>query len=156
METILVGVDGSDHAQEALALAAKEAALHGARLRIICAWEIPSTVYMAGYAPGTEQSPFDSFRGNAERVVRDAVGEAKRLQPSVPCDGEVVQGQAANVLLEQAADASLIVVGNRGRGGFASLLLGSTSQQVVHHAPCPVLVVHRRKQDQDDDRARSS
>jgi nucleotide-binding universal stress UspA family protein len=146
METILVGVDGSEQAREALVRAATEAALHGARLRIVCAWEIPSVVYIGGYAPGTEQSPVDSFRGDAESIVRDAVAEATRLQPSVPCEGVAVQGQAANVLLEQAADASLIVVGNRGRGGFASLLLGSTSQQVVHHSPCPVLVVHRTKQ----------
>jgi len=156
METILVGVDGSEHAGEALVRAAKEAALQGARLRIVCAWDIPTAAYMGGYAPGTEESPLDSFRGNAERIVREAVAEAGRLQPSVPCDGEAVQGQAANVLLEQAADASLIVVGNRGRGGFASLLLGSTSQQVVHHSPCPVLVVHRKKRDQSDESARSS
>jgi nucleotide-binding universal stress UspA family protein len=145
METILVGVDGSEHAQEALVRAAAEAALHDARLRIVCAWEIPSAVYMGGYAPGTEQSPLDSFAGSAESIVRDAVAEVGRLEPTVPCEGKAVQGQAANVILEEAADASLIVVGNRGRGGFASLLLGSTSQQVVHHAPCPVLVVHHEK-----------
>jgi nucleotide-binding universal stress UspA family protein len=145
VETILVGVDGSAQGREALACAAKEAALHGARLRIICAWTIPSAVYASGFAPATEESPLDSFGRNAEAIVRDAVAEARQLQPSVPCEGEAVQGQAANALLKHAADASLIVVGNRGRGGFASLLLGSTSQQVVHHAPCPVLVVRGEK-----------
>ena len=146
METVLVGVDGSEQAQEALVRAAAEAALHGARLRIVCAWELPSAVYMGGYAPGSEQSPFDSFGESAESIVREAVAEVGRSAHGFPCDGKAVHGQAANVILEQAADASLIVVGNRGRGGFASLLLGSTSQEVVHHAPCPVLVVHHKKQ----------
>ena len=67
------------------------------------------------------------------------------MWPSVPCDGEVLEGQPAEVLLERAKDASLIVVGSRGRGGFASLLLGSVSQQVVQHAPCPVLVIRPAK-----------
>jgi hypothetical protein len=58
------------------------------------------------------------------------------LQPDVDCEVSAIQGQAAQVLIRHAADADLIVVGNRGRGGFSSLLLGSVSQQVVHHAPC--------------------
>jgi nucleotide-binding universal stress UspA family protein len=57
------------------------------------------------------------------------------------CEGIAVEGQAADVLLQEAQDADLLVVGNRGRGGFASLLLGSVSQQVVHHASCPVIIV---------------
>ena len=149
METILVGVDGSDQSREALARAAREAALHEARLRVVCAWDIPSVVFMGGYVPGTDQTVFEGFREKAEDIVTQAVAEAKRLQPAVPCDGEALQGQPANVLLECAADASLVVVGNRGRGGFASLLLGSTSQQVVHHAPCPVLVVRSEQPDEE-------
>jgi nucleotide-binding universal stress UspA family protein len=141
METIVVGVDGSGCARDALTRAATEATLRGARLRVVCAWEVPPAVYAGGFAPGVDQATLDGFRENAEAVVREALAEVERLQPSVPCEGEVQQGQPAEVLLNAARDASLIVVGNRGRGGFASLLLGSVSQQVVHHAPCPVLVV---------------
>jgi nucleotide-binding universal stress UspA family protein len=141
METIVVGIDGSEAARHALARAADEAALRGARLTIICAWQIPPTVFDPGFAPVLDQATLDAFRKNAEKLVNEAVAEVERAQPSVPCDGEVLEGQPAEVLLERANDASLIVVGNRGRGGFASLLLGSVSQQVVQHAPCPVLVI---------------
>jgi nucleotide-binding universal stress UspA family protein len=141
METIVVGVDGSECAREALAAAIAEARLRGARLRIVCAWEIPVGVFSAGLVPGVDEATLESFGRTAETIVQDAVAEAGRLEPSLPCEGEVVEGQPAAVLLQHARDASLIVVGNRGRGGFASLLLGSVSQQVVHHAPCPVLVV---------------
>ena len=142
METILVGVDGSDNAHEALERAAEEAALHHAALQIVSAWDIPSVAFMGGYAAGTDQSLFEDVRGRAEKVVRDAIAVVGEIQPSVSCSGEAVQGQAASVLLERAAEDDLVVVGSRGRGGFASLLLGSTSQQVVHHARCPVLIVH--------------
>ena len=142
-ETIVVGVDGSECAQDALRLAAGEAALRRARLRVVSAWEIPPAVFGGGFAPGIDQSTLDSFRKNAETVVREALAEVKRLQPSVDVDGVALEGQPAEILLDQARDASLIVVGNRGHGGFASLLLGSVSQQIVHHAPCPVLVVRR-------------
>jgi nucleotide-binding universal stress UspA family protein len=141
METIVVGVDGSDCARAALELAAGEAALRGARLRIVSAWKIPPTVYSGGFAPAVDQATLDVFRESAETVVREATAEAKRLQPSIQAEGRTLEGQPADVLLEEARAASLIVVGNRGRGGFASLLLGSVSQQVVHHSPCPVLVV---------------
>jgi nucleotide-binding universal stress UspA family protein len=141
VETIVVGVDGSDCARKALARAASEAGLRGARLRIVCAWEVPPAVYAGGLAPAIDQETIDGFRENAETVVREAVADAERAEPGVPCQGETVEGQPAEVLVREAEDASLIVVGNRGRGGFTSLLLGSVSQQVVHHAACPVLVV---------------
>ena len=145
METIVVGVDGSQCARDALARAGSEAALRGARLRIVCAWEVPPAVYAGGFAPPIDEATLAGFREQAEAVVREAVAEVGRMRPSVSCEGEVLEGQPAEVLLAEARDASLIVVGNRGRGGFASLLLGSVSQQVVHHAACPVLVVREQE-----------
>ena len=140
METIVVGVDGSECAGTALEIAAREAELRSARLRIISVWELPSATFAGGVALG-DQSIIHGFRESAATIVEDAVSEARRLHPSVKCEGMTLEGQPAEVLLHEARDASLIVVGNRGRGGFASLLLGSVSQQVVHHAPCPVLVI---------------
>jgi nucleotide-binding universal stress UspA family protein len=141
METIVVGVDGSECARAALEFAAREAKLREARLRIVCAWEIPPAVYAGGFAPALDQATLDAFREGAETVVHEAVAAAKALQPEIECEGQAVQGQPAEVLLEKARDADLIVVGNRGQGGFVSLLLGSVSHQVVHHARCPVTVV---------------
>jgi len=137
METIVVGVDGSECARMALEVAGREAELRGARLRVVCAWEVPVSVGLAV----ASQSVIDGFRESAEEIVQRGIEEVGRRHPSVECEGMALEGQAAEILLSHARDASLIVVGNRGRGGFASLLLGSVSQQVVHHAPCPVLVI---------------
>jgi nucleotide-binding universal stress UspA family protein len=139
METIVVGVDGSRGARTALEAAAAEAALRGAQLRVVSAWQIAPAVY-GGFA-GIDQSVFEAIREAAEHVVEKAIAEVAKLQPSVRCEGLALEGQPAEILLEQARDTSLVVVGNRGHGGFGTLLLGSVSQQVVHHAPCPVLVV---------------
>jgi nucleotide-binding universal stress UspA family protein len=142
VETIVVGVDGSECATAALEFAAEEAALRSARLRIVCVWDMPAIAYGGGYTPPLDEQTFQAFRTSAERIADEAAQTAKRLQPTVDCELQVVEGQPAAVLLEQAADATLVVVGNRGRGGFTSLLLGSVSHQVVHHASCPVVVVH--------------
>ncbi len=141
MDTVVVGVDGSECAREALEFAVGEAVLRGANLRVISAWNLAPAVYAGGFAPGPDRETIEAFRDAGEKVVKDALAEAKRLQPSVVADGRAIEGPAAEVLLNEARDAILIVVGNRGRGGFASLLLGSVSQQVVHHAACPVVVV---------------
>jgi nucleotide-binding universal stress UspA family protein len=141
METIVVGVDGSNCAREALKFAVREAALRKARLRIVCAWEIPPAVYAGGFAPVLDQATIDGFRAGADGVVQQALAQAKELEPAIECEPRVAQGQPADVLLQEVNDADLIVVGNRGHGGFASLMLGSVSHQVVQHAPCPVTVV---------------
>ena len=144
METIVVGVDGSDCGRAALAFAADEAALRGAVLRIVSVWHVPATAYGGGFAPVFDGSTFDSLRERTQEIVDEAIAAVKQAQAAVECEGKAVEGQPAAGLLEEAADASLIVVGNRGLGGFASLLVGSVSQQVVHHASCPVVVVREK------------
>ena len=142
METIVVGVDGSDGAAAALEFAAGEAAFRGARLRIVLAWQVPVAAFGSEFAPPLDPATWDAVRERAEQVADDALGAVKKLQPSLEGEALAVQGQPADVLLEQGADAALIVVGRRGLGGFRSLLLGSVSQQVVQHARCPVVVVN--------------
>jgi nucleotide-binding universal stress UspA family protein len=151
MDTIVVGVDGSEAARRALEFAAQEAELRRSRLRVVSVWEIPPAVYGGGFAPALDQEALDAFRAHAESVVQDAVEYVKRLHPDCQVEGATAQGQPAESLLEEARNADLIVVGNRGHGGFGSLLLGSVSQQVVHHAVCPVLVVpHERRHEHGD------
>lgn len=137
MKTIVVGIDGSKHAEAALELAAEEAFLRGARLVIVSAWELPSGLTPGVYPPEVLDGP----RADADILVNAAVARVAGLQPQVASEGKEIEGQPAAVLLKEAEHATMIVVGSRGRGGFSSLLLGSVSQQVVHHAPCPVVVV---------------
>ena len=141
METVVVGIDGTEGAHAALAYAAEEARRRGARLRIVSAWRMPIAAYGRSFGPLLDESSLSALRKNAEKIVDDAIAEVQRLQPSVPCEGEAIEEQAGAALLEQAARADLIVVGNRGRGHLASLVLGSVSQQVMRHASCPVVVV---------------
>jgi nucleotide-binding universal stress UspA family protein len=138
VKTIVVGVDGSQHADAALAFAAEEAALRGTRLLIVCAWQIPMAFGPNAFYP---RELLGGLGDDARSIVQAAVARVRELQPQVACEGKAVEGHPAAALLEEAADAILIVVGSHGRGGFTSLLLGSVSQQVVHHAPCPVVVV---------------
>jgi nucleotide-binding universal stress UspA family protein len=142
METIVVGVDGSEGGAAALEFAAGEAVFRGARLRIVSAWQPPVVAYGGGYGPPLDSATWDALGVRAQEAADAAFAEAKKLQPSLEGEAVAVQGQAADVLLEQSADAAMIVVGRRGLGGFRSLLLGSVSQQVVHHATSPVVVVN--------------
>jgi nucleotide-binding universal stress UspA family protein len=138
MGVIVVGVDGSEHGQAALEFAAEEAALRSARLRIVCAWEVPATAGMSvGLVPGL----LGSFREEAQAIVQSAIDRVEELKPSVPCEPQAVEGHAGSVLLDQSRGATLLVVGSRGRADFTGLLLGSVSHQVLHHAQCPVVVV---------------
>ena len=138
METIVVGVDGSEAAGVALEFAVEEAALRGANLRVISAWDVPVLVQ-----PEIVTAPevFEGLREEASIVVAEAVAGANELQPTVPCEGLVLSGRAGDLLIEEARGAALIVVGRKGHGGLASIFLGSVSRHVVDHASCPVVVV---------------
>jgi nucleotide-binding universal stress UspA family protein len=81
----------------------------------------------------------------AEGLLERALAAVGDETEGVEIERRVVQGPAAEVLVRAAAANDLLVVGSRGHGGFVGLLLGSVSQQCVHHAPCPVVVVHATK-----------
>lgn len=140
MARIVVGIDGSDHAKEALRWALEEARLRGATLRVVNAWTAP--VYV-GYAAvsGAVLDPA-LFKDAADEQIETAVKEILGDATDVPVERKTVEGTAASVLVEEAEGADLLVVGSRGHGGFAGLLLGSVSQQCAQHSLCPVVIVH--------------
>lgn len=142
MDTIVVGVDGSEGGKVALEVAVEEAALRRATLRVVTAWEMPPAV-IAGFAydSGFYQQTMAEARQHAEAIAAEAVARVAELKPSLLCERRIVEGNEAKVILEEAKDAIRIVLGTRGHGGFAGLLLGSVSHQVLAHAQCPVLVV---------------
>jgi nucleotide-binding universal stress UspA family protein len=133
---VVVGVDGSQGSKQALRWAAYVAASAQARVEAVAAWEFP-----LGYGWGTvpqEWSPAQDTQTNLADTVDEVFGAAR------PADMRliVLEGNAARILLEQSQRALLLVVGSRGHGGFAGLLLGSVSASVAEHAACPVLVIH--------------
>jgi nucleotide-binding universal stress UspA family protein len=138
MKKIVVGIDGSRHAEAAVDFAAEEACVHKADLLVVSAWEIPMLVDpMAAYpAEWLERMQADS-----ESLVEAALARVKDVCPEVHCEGKAVEGHPATVLLEEGANADLIVLGSHGRGEIATLLLGSVTQRVIHSAHCPVVVV---------------
>ncbi|MEV6495671.1 universal stress protein [Actinoplanes sp. NPDC051633] len=139
-QTIVVGVDGSPSSRKALAWAAAEAADHGANLTVINVWE-HTLLPPAGSVSVSEHYVPDPSQRTAEdllQVIKEELGE----DPPVLVQPQVKQGRPAKVLIEESAGADLLVVGERGHGGFAGLVLGSVSQHVAAYAKCPVTVVH--------------
>jgi nucleotide-binding universal stress UspA family protein len=134
--TIVVGVDGSRHSVAALRWGAHQAAALAARLEAVTAWEYP-----ASFGWSSVPADFDPVK-DMQKVLSDAVGEAFGDRPPVGLELSVREGGAARVLIEASQEATMLVVGSRGHGGFAGLLLGSVSANVAEHAPCPVLIVH--------------
>lgn len=139
-QVIVVGVDGSGHADAALAWAIEEAKLRNATLRVVHAWQyLPMVAEPMAALPST---PFQELADTAKLVISETIERVTGgVEPGVPLDVRIVEGAPGPAVLDAATDATLIVVGSRGRGGFAGLLLGSVSQQVTHHAHCPVVVL---------------
>jgi len=137
---VVVGVDGSPEADRALAWAATEAARRASELLVVHAYGWPE----AETHPPMGGPFADEVRQKAEALVAEAVATARRLAPGVTVRGEARPGQAAHTLVTASTTGATVVVGNRGRGGMASLLLGSVSQKVALHAHGPVVVVRGR------------
>lgn len=135
---VVVGIDGSREAYAALEFALTEARLRALPLRVVCAWE-PSTSSYVGEAFAATPDAFLEAEHLAEEVLRIAL--AGLAGTDVPIEALAVEGRPAAVLVDQAAGAELVVVGSRGHGTTKRLLLGSVSTEVVHHAPCPVVIV---------------
>lgn len=134
MKRIIVGVDGSKLSERALEWAITEARLQGARLHVITAWDFPPVV--VGMEGTLDVSQLES---GAVRLQATALERCPH--DDIQVTTEVARGNAARMLIDASTNADLVVVGSRGHGGFAGLLLGSVSNQVVHHSACSVVVV---------------
>lgn len=134
--TIVVGIDGSKSSEAALQWALDEARLRGARLDVVYGWHIPYFAAMPTAPPVIDRA---GLQEDAEHLLEVVLAAANTDGVEIATTAVPLPGAMA--LIERSEDADLVVVGPRGRGGFAGLLLGSVSQQVVAHAHCPVVVV---------------
>jgi len=134
---VIVGVDGSPQSAYALSWACRRGETCGDTVRAVCAWSLGASGEDWMSQPGVSAEG----QRRAEQMLREAVERVRSDHPAVNVETAVIEGPPAQVLVDMSADADLLVVGSRGRGGFSELLLGSVSQQCVHHARCPVTVV---------------
>ncbi|WP_439681249.1 universal stress protein [Embleya sp. MST-111070] len=133
---VVVGADGSPAALSAVSQAALEAANRHLPLEIVGAWALPDDAQPDAFAP--------QMRREAEDATRAAAAHAQALHPGIWTIARVRRGPAHEVLLASAQHASLMVLGSRGHGRMAGLLLGSVSLSVAAYTPCPLLVVRDR------------
>ena len=132
---VVVGVDGSPTSYGALRWAVRHAQQIGGTVNAVAVYDVPGAV---GWSAPPVDAAFD------EKIAREALADELRTAlpgEDVPLVEQVVRGNPAKVLIEASDGAEVLVVGSRGRGGFASLLLGSVSQQCAAHASCPVVIV---------------
>jgi nucleotide-binding universal stress UspA family protein len=136
---VVVAVDGSPTSARAVDFAFDQASRLGAPLVAVHAWELPA---MMGPVPPWMPEEVEELRMAEKALLSESLAGHAERYPDVEVHAVVRRGAPAQVVLAAAADADLVVVGWRGRGGFRGLLLGSVSQTVLHHAVCPVVVVH--------------
>jgi nucleotide-binding universal stress UspA family protein len=141
-QRFVVGIDGSEQSREALRWALGQARLTGAAVDMVTVWQYPVSYSLSvlGDDLGLETQ--------ARKMLAEVRSQAGDEAAGVEVREMIGEGPPAKVLLETAKDADLLVIGSRGRGGFASAVLGSVSLACVLHARCPVLVF-RGKEDDD-------
>jgi nucleotide-binding universal stress UspA family protein len=145
-DIVVVGTDGSDQSFRAVEWAASEAVLRGATLRILSVPMLLPRMSRRKGPQGTPETVADMIVKWHEHALASASGRAE-LEPGLAVETALLPGSPASALTEAADDASMLVVGSRGGGGFAALLLGSVSRHVATRAESPVVVVredHRR------------
>jgi uncharacterized protein len=137
---VVVGIDGSDAAQAALCRALEEARLRHASLEVVCAWQFPFEMSAGTFAV---PAPAGEMRLWAEELIDQALASAgDEARAGVPIERLAEYGPAVSALMKVAEGAQLLVVGTRGHSRVTGLFLGSVSQYLAIHAPCPVMVVH--------------
>lgn len=140
---VVVGVDGTEASESAIAFAFAEAAARGRRLVAVHTWTVPVLdTFLLGQS-GVEPD-FVPEQQQAWELLAERLAGWQEKYPEVRVTREVVHDHPVRALLRYAADAELMVVGTRGRGEVRGLILGSTSRDVLHHAPCPVAIVPSR------------
>jgi nucleotide-binding universal stress UspA family protein len=137
---IVVGVDGSDSAESALRWAVRQAKLTGDIVEAVIAWQYPIVGGAYGW-PAIAMIDGTDFAAMAEKTLEEAIGSTTEPGSPVTIERKVVEGYPPSVLVDESADADLLVVGCRGHGTFTEALLGSVSQHCSHHARCPVVIV---------------
>lgn len=139
---VVIGVDGSASGQDALDWAVAEAAAQRRPLRIVQAFNPPVMDGPLGPAPGGALE--GTLRAAAKRVLEQAAARARSAGSDLDVQSRLVAGPATQVLLEQAQDAKLLVLGSRSVSGFSGLLAGSVGVEVVSEARCPVVIIRPR------------
>lgn len=136
LRPVVVGIDGSERSKSALRWAAQYARVAGMPLHVLVAWHMPPSY---GWAPAVPEdwNPETDATSLLEAEITEVLG----ADPGVDVRRSVVEGHPAQVLTDESKSASVVVVGSRGRGEFAGMLLGSVSAFVTTHAHCPVVVV---------------
>jgi nucleotide-binding universal stress UspA family protein len=137
---IVVGIDGSPSSMAAVEWAANQAELTGAVLEVLMTWEWPSSYgwslpIPSGYDPEHE----------SEKSLHEVLKPVREAHPSVTIQPSIIEGHPAPLLVKASHGADLLVVGSRGHGEFAGMLLGSVSEHCVTNAHCPVLVLRDRE-----------
>ncbi|WP_163543804.1 universal stress protein [Occultella kanbiaonis] len=145
VKRIVVGVDGSDSAKVALTRAIEEAEVWGAELTAVVAVPIGAGAGLLGWLPASVDR--EGVLADVKEGLNVAVDRALEGR-DLTVRRHALDGNGAALLSEFSTAVDLVVVGSRGRGGFAGMLLGSTSQQVLHHSACPVMVVPTRVADE--------
>ncbi len=140
---VVAGVDGSEASRHALEWAGSEAVRRGVRLVAVHGWDLPPAAAPSPLADPFILLPIDAFEEGARALVDSEVAALREQVPEVDVEARTDGIGPGQALMEAAEGAALVVVGTRGRGGFSGLLLGSVSQQLAHHSPCPVVVVPR-------------
>jgi nucleotide-binding universal stress UspA family protein len=138
--TIVVGTDGSAAARSAVEVAFAQAAARDVSLTVVHAWADGDLGLVPG-SSGGEPVNWPTVREEAEDMTYRGIHELRQRYPRTPIRSVVVRDRPAHALLDHAQAAQLVVVGRQGRGGFAGMLLGSTSRTVLHGAQCPVMLV---------------
>ena len=136
---VVVGVDGSPLSNLAVGFAAEEAALRGTDLVAVRAFAGPVSTGPGDMLPLVYD--MDLLESQENLVLAESLAGIRERYPDVPVTARLVRGRTADALIEQSRSAQLVVLGARGLGGFAGLLLGSVSQAVLHHAHCPLAIV---------------